>query len=361
MNACRNVKALLSLAALVPCVATAQGPVARDCEASSVDTIDLASMPPAWQARLPQTAYAGIVDRITRGQWVELADSVVLEFDEESAMIPAGARQSFAANLRRMRDEITFVYRQPNAEALQRTARVVRQDRFRIERSSNTSTPDVYYLFRGTPDSTVIDAGMDSLARRGLCWRALTARRMLTAYGALAREEAVKALHEAARNWDNYGERGYSQFPWELAINGLWFDAAAVNPPRWQLVVAHPAVSMEFTTRDLHLDQLIRSNAVTLEPLGLIRYSSTFVNYVGLSALVSLPSDERVGAGLLAHIGTYGKIGYVFWRSRDESGRRDPAVVISADLFQFFSSMPGRLQREKELALRRIRQRVVQP
>lgn len=361
MNACRRVKALLSLVAVVPCVAVAQGPVARDCEASLVDAIDPASIAPSWQARLPRTAYAGMTDRMSRDQWLELADSIVLEFDEGAGTIPPGARQSFAANLRRTRDEIAFVYRQPNAAALQRTARVVRQDRFHIERSSNPGTPDVYYLFRGTADSTVIDAGMDSLARRGLCWRALTVRRMLTAYGALAREQAVKALHEAARNWDNYGERGYSQYPWELGINGLWFHAAAINPPRWQLIVAHPAVSMEFTTRDFRLDRLVRSNAVTLEPLGLIRYSSTFVNYVGLSALVSLPSDERVGAGLLAHIGTYGKVGYVFWRSRDESGRRDPAVVISADLYQFFSSMPGRLQREKDLALRRIRQRIVQP
>jgi hypothetical protein len=362
MNAFRNPAArVLAVAVIAPCVAAAQGPVARDCEATIVDGLDLGSVSTQWQARLPRNAYEGMRDRISRDQWIELADSVVLDFDDAAVSVPEGARQAFITNLRRTRDEIAFVERQPNAVSLRRTARIVRQDRFRIERSTNPNTPDVYHLFRGTPDSTVIDAGMDSLARRALCWRALSVRRMLTAYGALARQEAVKALHEAARNWDNYGERGYSQYPWELAINGLWFDAASINPPRWQLIVAHPALSLEFRTRDLHLDELVRSNTVTLEPIGFIRYSSTFVNYVGVSALLSLPSEERVGAGVLAHIGTYGKIGYVFWRSRDETGRRDPALIISADLYQFLAAMPTRLRSEKERALRLVRGRMVQP
>jgi hypothetical protein len=353
----RQLCLAVAAAALLSKGTAAQGPVARDCDAALVGRDDPASLPTGQRQRHPNLAYPAMAGRITADEWPTLVDSLIADFEDDDA-VPPDRKQGFALNLLRLRDEIAFVERQSDPEALRRTGRVVRQQRFRIEPSRTRA--EVYYLFRGTPDSIVVDASMESPARRALCWRAIAIARMLTTYGAMAREEAVRSLREAARRWDNYGEKGYSQFPWELALNSARFRPTATDPPATQVILLHPALGLELVLPEGGgLEDLQRVNTLTFEPLGFIWYTRSRANYFGLSALVSLPSENRIGAGLLGHMGLYGKIGYIFWRARDGTMPDDSRIVASADLYQLLTSTPQAIRDAKGRALALLRSRVL--
>jgi hypothetical protein len=349
----RGLLLIATLGMMHPDVTAAQGLVARDCDIALVSQTDPAAVLPGQRERHPNVAYPAMAGRIAADEWLALADSLVADLEDDTVM-PAAAKQAFASNLLRLRDEIAFVQRQPDPEVLRRTGRIIRQQRFRIEPSR--ARAEAFYLFRGTPDSVVIDGAMDLLARRALCWRAMVISRMLTAYGETAREEAVRALRDAARRWDNYGEKGYSQFPWELALNSARFRRTSTEPPANQVIFLHPALGLELVVPDGGtLEDLQRVNTVTVEPLGYILYTRSRANYFGVSTLVSLPSESRIGAGVLAHIGRYGKIGYVIWRSRGGAIPDDRRVIASADLYQFLTSTPQAIRDAKARALTLLR------
>lgn len=355
MRAVRLLPAMLAALALAsPAAAPAQGPVAQDCDYTVVARLDPATLGEAQRSTHPDSAYAAMLPRITAGEWLVLADSLLADLAGETR-IPAPQWEAFRRQLQALRDELAFVAASPDPMRLRTLAHGVTLERFRITPPTAVDPETAYTLFIRGPDPIELGA-LPSPARQALCWRALAIGRMLSAYGGLARAEATAALQAAARQWDAYGEQGYSQYPWELAINSARFDATSIAPPRTQLVVLHPALAIELAAPGLDdLERLERADALTLEPFGYIRYTESRRMYYGLSALVSLPGDRRVGAGLLAHIGTYGQVGAVLFRARDETGSRGRSVVVSADLYQFLTEMPAAIREAKGQALATLR------
>ncbi|HEU4628721.1 MAG TPA: hypothetical protein VFS08_03220 [Gemmatimonadaceae bacterium] len=357
MRAVRRLAAGLSAAALALAprsAALAQGPVAQDCDYRVVSAMDTAALGAAARGAHPDVAYAGMLPRIAAGEWLVLADSLVADVAAETR-IPAPAWETFRRQLQALRDELAFVAASADPARLRTLARGVTLERFRITPPTAVEPESAYVLFVRGPEPIALGA-LPGPARRALCWRAMAIGRMLAAYGGLARAEATAALQAAARQWDAYGETGYSQYPWELAINGARFDASAIAPPRTQLVVLHPALALELSAPALdELERLERTDAITVEPIGIIRYTASRRMYYGLSALVSLPGDGRVGTGLLAHLGTYGQVGAVLFRARDETGSRGRSVVVSADLYQFLAGMPAAIRDARTRALGTLR------
>ena len=179
-------------------------------------------------------------------------------------------------------------------------------------------------------------------------------RRMLTAYGAPARAAATKSLNASVKRWDNYGSKGYSQFPWELALNSAGYSASSYDPPRTQKVLLHPALGLELAGPKVesfgNLADLRSNDVVTLEPLGYLIYNDSRSFYYGASAIVTLGGDRRIGGGGMLHLGQAIKAGYV-WRGRDETGKRGQSVIVSADLLQFLTDTPKKLKEWKGKAL----------
>jgi hypothetical protein len=307
----------------------------------------------AWLPRVPDTVYAHMRGRMASNDWLFLVDSIARDYDAESAPILPADRDAFARELALLRGELSSVVSLPDAAERRKNAIGVRQVRFRPSVDPNTGS---VALFTGTPDQIVLAVRSDQDARRALCYRALALDRMLSAYGAPARLDARERYEQAVAEWDAYGEKSYSQYPWELALNSARFDAKAIHPPRDQIVFLHPALSLELVqqpsgTGSGGVQNLHRFTTVTVEPIGFISYKTGYDWYLGLSALVSIPEKELpLGAGAMVHIGQLGNLGYVF-RSKDIAGNRRDGIIISADLLQLLSSMPRTWRENRERAL----------
>lgn len=317
----------------------AQTTLRQDCDLDAIRRLTPTEIG-AWLPRHPDSVYVHIRDRIEAGEWLVVIDSIILDFDadvvvNDTTLVPLDARLAYRLQLSELRDEFASVLSAPGAQAHRERADGVRLDRFAIDIGGDPDEEAT--LFLRHPPSVTLDAATPSTARRALCWRALAVQRVLTAYGSPALRSLVQELQLASSRWDNYMDQGYSQFPWELWLNGRRFDATSENPPRSQLILLHPAAGIELLAPRLNaLDDLHRSTTFTVEPLGYVWYNDARTFYVGLSAAVSLTSDVPAGVGGIAHLGTWGHVGYMV-RRRGSTGQHQDGLLISLDLYQLFA------------------------
>lgn len=337
----RVFAAILGAAALGAAAARlpAQTPsaVGRDCDPDVVTALDPAAIPAGWADRHPNAVMVGFGPAISEGRWSAVATALADGF-RASDLVPAGQmRATFQSQLDTMQGEFAAVDASPNRETLLRTAGGVRQVRFNLIRDPDE---DRFTLF-DPPARLAFDASTDAAVRRDLCWRAIAAWKLLVFYGDAGRQGAVRALDRQLVLWDNYNASSYSQYPWELLVNGIGgVRPSDLSPPVGQLVLLHPSFGVELTGR---LDSLRRLDVLTLEPLGYLRYNQNRTSYVGLSAVVTFPSSVDVGIGAMAHMGRSVKLGYVL-RRRRPGGLRRNGVMMSVDLYGVASGVPGRVR-----------------
>jgi hypothetical protein len=183
-------------------------------------------------------------------------------------------------------------------------------------------------------------------AAKELCYRARAAQRALTLFGTRGRDRARSALGYYVTLWDNYNRQGYSQYPWELYVNGkVSFDERSLLPPRSQWVIAHPAIAVQTAwPRD---EGLRRLDVITFEPVGYLRYSADRRRYGGLSLLVTVSASGDPGYGALVHIGKTGKVGYVYHREGQSGEKSRHGVVFSLDLYKWIGGVPRKLEDAK--------------
>ena len=330
--------------------ASAQGPVARDCDYRVVSRLEWRDLDARGRSLHPDSAFVRMGPRMAEGRWLLLADSLAAEVATDPA-IPAREREAFLDQIGSLQNELRAIEASGDAEGFRNRGQGVTQVRFRISAIPGGN----YALFLDGPTTLDLSAVPDSVGRRAICWRALTLSRMLSAYGGPGRKLAVAALEASERRWDNFTEKGYSQFPWELWVNSRRFRSTEQDPPAHQIVFLHPALALELIAPSLDsLEHLRRLDAISIEPFGFLWYNRSRSMYYGVSSLVSLPSDGLVGVGALAHIGTYGKIGVILWRADDAPGSNSRGIVVSADLFQFLTDAPKKLREAKSEALRTI-------
>ncbi len=339
--------------------ADAQTSVRQDCDLDAIRRLTPTEIG-AWLPRHPDSAYAHMRDRIEAGEWLAIIDSIIVDFDadvvlHDATLVPLDLRLAYRLQLSELRNEFDSTLAATDARSRRERAEGVQLDRFAIDIGGEPEEEATLFL-RHSPAVT-LDAATPSTARRSLCWRALVVNRLLTAYGSPALRTLVQELQLASARWDNYMDLGYSQFPWELWLNGRRFNATSENPPRSQLILLHPAAGIELVAPSIGaLDELHRSSTFTVEPFGYVWYNDARNFYLGLSAAVSLTSEMPAGVGGVAHLGTWGHVGYIV-RHRGSAGQRRDGLLISLDLYQLLSGTPARLKEARAAALDRIRLR----
>jgi hypothetical protein len=328
-----------------PMIAPAQSSsIRQECVAVNAQELADTAFRPAWIGGNPKANYEAMLPRMARDEWFLLADSLHADFAADSTTLPGTAHATMLAQLDTLRREYAAVsgVRMSQARA---TGTGVKQARF-IE----VQLGDRVFLFE---NRITVDSSWTPTQRRAICGRTVAIRRMLSAWGQMGRENAALALQKSVERWDNYSTRGYFQFPWELAVNSLGFDAASNDPPRSQWVVAHPAFGLEFiSSRVESLDDFQPLETLTIE-LGWLRYNASRSFYTGLTFFASIPSAEVMGFGAMLHLGSKVKVGYVT-RSDDAAGQSRNGIVVSADLAQIIAKTPATLQSMRDLIFRRL-------
>ncbi len=341
----RSASVVVALLALAPLgVARSQSALNRECVAVFAQDSAPTAFIPVWAVGSPKANYEAILPRLARDEWFAVADSLHADFAADSTPLPGTAHAVLLAHLDTLRREFAAVsgVRMSRAQA---TGTGPRQVRFNEDALGGR-----VFLFN---NQLVIDSSWTVVQRRAICGRTVAIRRMLFAWGQPGRENATAALQASATRWDNYSTRGYFQFPWELAINSIGFDAASDDPPRSQWVVAHPAFGLEFiSSRVESLDEFQPLETLTIE-LGWLRYNASRSFYSGLTLFASIPGTEVMGFGAMLHLGPKVKVGYVT-RSNDAAGNSRNGVVVSADLAQIIAKTPATLQSMRDLIFRRL-------
>jgi hypothetical protein len=160
--------------------------------------------------------------------------------------------------------------------------------------------------------------------------------RTLSRAGITCTDKAVAALRETVKRWDAFHKYGYSQYPWEVWINGWCRSAADLEPPRAQAIVLHPAVIIEADASSA-TDVRIRNPGVMLETLGVVFYTNKRHFYFGASQALIFSDDQPPGIGFNVHLGRLVSAGYI-WRSEDDKGRN--ALILSVDLAKLLLGKP---------------------
>jgi hypothetical protein len=169
----------------------------------------------------------------------------------------------------------------------------------------------------------------------------------------LVRGENVASLRQAVERWENYLDKGYSQYPWESLFNGAVLDIPELGPPDRQWIVLHPALGIEVSTREL--DEMQVKEALDLEVIGYLKYrGAKYEDFWGGSLTVSLRDDVGPGFGVLAHVSRSFNIG-LSWHDFDRDGAYfddSPCVFCSLDVFRFVSSTGSKLRDRYESTVR---------
>jgi hypothetical protein len=331
---CSRVVLFLALLPALAAPAAAQTPDAL----RAVCDVTVASERGTGDPLHPASVYGAFKPQIERNEWGVIAQALADDLRGAGTTdLTADQRARFQRQLDAFASEMKAVEASANTE--QANAKGVSGVRFRVETDVNTSG---YTLFLTTGDRIDIAPATPIAQAKELCYRAYAAGRILVRYAQPGRERTASVLGHYVTLWDNFNKQGYSQYPWELFLNGLWtIKPSTLVPPRSQWVLLHPAVAIEVSAPQIR--DFRRLDIISIEPLGYLRYSSDRRSYGGVSLLVTLSATADPGYGLLAHFGKTGKLGYTY-HPRDVEGRSRHGVVFSIDLYKLIAGVPQKLQ-----------------
>jgi len=185
--------------------------------------------------------------------------------------------------------------------------------------------------------------------------RVRTVNNLLVDFKSPALKRTTVAIRQAKERWETFVERGRSQYPWEVLLNGPIFKSTIEYPPMAQLVAVHPGIAVEMTTEDLK--ELRAKEALVIEVMGFIWYRwkdktrpKAGLHWWGLSGTVSARDDLRPGVGVLVHYGHMVTVG-LSWHDDDRDDQwfdQAPYLLAAFDLFQLAQ---GRVpEKQKQLA-----------
>lgn len=161
--------------------------------------------------------------------------------------------------------------------------------------------------------------------------------------------DAVMAMERAEVRWQNYLQDGVSQYPWEVLFNGLLSSPGIQYPPRYQLLLFHPEISVEFSTHSF--DNFVPEEAMTIDIIGLTYYTSDdFSHFWGISTITSHRSDLGLGIGARLRFGASVNAG-IIWHDIDDDGNyfdASPYAVLSLDFFQLLKSRADKLREVRD-------------
>lgn len=324
--ATRVIHSLSAVMLLVPLVAGAQRDgksVARDCDSDLVAALAPAAAGSAWAGFLPDSTIDALAPDMLQRRWGAVLDSLAARLDRMPGLA-TGARDTVRAELLHLAPRLVAG-----------GDRAAPAAHWNLVGNAYSGT---YELFRGTPQVILLDDSVPADTRRAVCWTAIAVRRVLTTFNEPALRDVATRLRELSDRWDRFGASSYSQYPWELWINGKVARAGSdLEPPLHQLVVLHPAPAMELTGGrypDWHA-----ADVAIVELLGILRYDRSRSSFAGASGVAELSRGDRVGYGVVVHAGRVLQVGYVR-RSGGGGARRGGAIIVGADLMRLLTGPP---------------------
>lgn len=314
----------------------AQGVVALECLPQRVKTLNVANVSKDWSPFFPDSVTARSSELLAVGRYSE---GILLAVEQSlRAVVRVGdatRRDALRQRIERVRDGVRVLERGANdlGKRSSTLATVVPLTDFMVQQNPATGAVTIGGV-------AVLDVDTDD-TRRGLCWSALSMHAVLSTYVQPALESTAAALAGLSQRWDAYSE-GYSQLPWELALNSRRYDMVKqrYQPPTFQLVALHPSAGVQLagaTPRDVR-----RIDVAMLEVVGFVRYSSDYQRYWGFSALGTVATSASPTYGVLAHLWWPNMAAGVTFGA--EKGSARPSYVVSVDLFGIITGTPAKLR-----------------
>jgi hypothetical protein len=317
-----------------------------DCEFNRLIGNTPPGLEPRWAAIYPGARFGALRRLMQSGRWVEVVDSVRASYDvfaaSESPTPDGGPLGRVRLQLDSARARVDLLV---HFTADVGDARQVGPAIFQAPPRQGTFT-----FFPGTPSEVVIDTATPSGVRRTICYHAALARAVLDSFTISKRAAASDLLSGKRKAWENYFANGYSQLPWELAVNSRKARKAdELDPPLTQLILLHPVAAVEVAGPNYK--DLASHDAIDLEVLGKLWYADNarFDKYFGVSGAVVFTNDLGTGVAPIVHFGSTVKLGYV-WPVRRVLGQAGPppqGIIMNVDLYKFLVNHRG--QAEKTL------------
>lgn len=338
---------------LAPAAAIAQS-IPPNCRREHVDSLGDAELG-QWKGFRPSELRKRFAPAREAGAWSALADSLEIFFLKRAAasveVPPASLEGLDADRLAALLSQLDSLRQELRAGDADFTARVrgaVTQNRFDL--FIRTAVPIRVSLFDGRPPTARIRIdSLPMITQQTVCWLAMAAADLATAFGGPGRVALERALSERVERWDNFTRNGYSMFPLELLING-WLPREPLEPPTMQLIALHASVGAGMVGKSLtKLSQLERVEVLNVEPVGILFYGPQRRWYLGASWLLASPSDGATGHGIMLHLGKFGRFAYV--RRRSDAGVRENGVLLSLDLYRYLTGVADLWQKRKVAAV----------
>lgn len=217
-----------------------------------------------------------------------------------------------------------------------------RLDQLSTGRFKQAHTDEGWFYFHRTPDE-IDPAKMTRGYGEEIAYRAEALDRLMVEFKEPMRKRTLKAIEAAKARWATFIDKGYSQYPWEMYLNGRLIDTTDIeHPPSHQWIFLHPSLGVELSGQKF--SSLTAKEALTVQTVGHLWYGwkkkeepAAGLRWIGLSGVVSLRSDVGTGVGVMAHWGKLVNIGVV-WHDFNRDGKifNDRAAInLGIDLYRF--------------------------
>jgi len=326
-----------------------------DCAVDSVAVLMNEAIGSGWMDLHPRSLSMDLTELRALGRWSEAVGVIARRFDRRAAIVPGNERTAMLRMLDSARTIVADLESLPGGR--------LGTDRAPQAWFAVSLTPDQEGLqtLAGLPVGPLVMAdSTPSSVRRAVCWTALAMEQLLNSMNTSGRAKALLMARERYDRWENFARYGYTQFPHELAINGLREERKrrkdrTLEPPSSQWIVLHPSAGAELAVADRdgnfkQPEDWVESQAIVLEVAGLLLYGPLRRNYFGVSGVVTFPGGQGIGLGGLLHINRDLKAGVVY---HGDAPRR-LGLLASVDLRRWLADTP---QGVKEM-LERAKQEV---
>ena len=336
------------MTAVMICIAPpvgAQEPTSRNCDPGIVRSYSAANVDQGWARFLPDSLVAAHAALIASGDFPAVARALASDARVMGSLgnvTPAQATR-MARRFEELATALSALALVDESAQPRILAQTVKASDFQLNQVGQN-----FPVFPGTPLEIMVTPAMSQSAQRALCWPTIAADIVLTELGAPWRARTVEKLTALAKRWDTFIADGYSQFPWELALNSALRSATDYEPPRRQFILLHPSLSAE--VHGAALDQLSPTSVLSLEALGALVYNAEHSRYAGASLVTTTASGVNASAGIYFHMWfPQMTAGYV-WR-KDRAGKTAGAAVLSVDLYKFVTKSASDVKSVRDGAL----------
>ena len=316
-------------------------PLMRDCSPENVRNAAPDLYGAVWKPVHPGSIMESVNGYMSQRQYALAMRRVTAVFD---SLVSANQPRPTPATY----DQDTAIIRSQFYAAMDELSgnKALNATRFNVATRITRGVPTITLISASLTGSDTIvfnDAPADSAFHRSVCWPALAADFILSAASQGSRRAIASRLDTLDADWTTYRSRSYSQYPWELLINGLRPNRS-LAPPSHQIVLLHPSVAVEvsnigsgFSTRDIY-----RRDVMAVEWLGFVRrWGRDWSRSFGLSAVSSFSRSPGTDVGVMLHWGSLIELGVT--RQPLVDGRRPYGALLTADFYRMLDPLRGKL------------------